>query len=158
MDDDIIEMRMRGILEYKERINQNVKEIIELINEPERQKIKLNSDILLRNSLMEPIVRNEVEIRKKTADIHHCISCIGTLWREDKAPKITDFISSSNSLFTLCFNMNPPDMRKIFLEEALKLVNSLVLPIHGNKKWEVLIEIETLLAKIKTRIRSPPRI
>ena len=158
MYDDAVEVRMRRILEYKERINQNVKEIIELSNGPERQKIKLNSGIVLRNPLMEPIVRNEVEIKKKIADINHCNSCLGTLWREDKTFRMTYFINSSNQLLTQCFNINPPSMRKSFLEEYLKLVNSLVLPIHENKKWEVLIEIKTQLVKIKTKIRSPPRI
>ena len=159
---DVVKMQMEKlerILKYKERITQNVKEIIELINESPQQTIKPKTkfdDIMLKNLYEDPIVKNEVKIKQKITDIVHCISCISALWRDDKAPNMGKFINSLNSLFSLCFTVDSPSIKKTFLEAALEYANSLVLPIHENKKWEALIEIDPLLSKIKAIIRSSP--
>ena len=150
---------LKKILEYKERINQNVKEILDLINEPKQQNTKPKSELdylILTSSSTDPIVKNKAEIKKRTTDIIHCISCIAPLWREDKSVNIRNFAYHLKSLFELCLCEQPPQLRKEALETALGYANSLVLPIHKNKKWKVLIKINLLLAKIKATIRSAP--
>ena len=146
------------ILEYKERINQNVKEIIELINEPQQQSIKPKDefyDLMCKDLHVDRIAKNEVAIKQKITDIINCVSCMAILWREDRVGQVGNFIDSLKSLFELCFRENQqPQIRKEVLEMALGYVNFLVLPIHENKKWETLIEINPILAKIKIAIRS----
>ena len=161
MGDDIVNIRMeklKMILAYRERINQNVQEIIELIHKPQVQNLEPKNEFneKFANLFVVPIRNNDVEIRKKIQDIIFSLSCIASLWREDKARNMMDYITSLQSLFSSYFSEQHPSLRTPILEITLDYVNSLILPIHENKKWEYSIEIESLLSKIKATIRSIP--
>lgn len=124
------------ILEYKEKINDAKKNIL---------------DMLYTGDIEKPSL--ELEIKKKIEDILHYISCIGTLWREDKTNDMNSFIESLRHFFSLCFSPENR-MRKMTLELGLDYVNSLTIPIHVDKKWDFLIEIDTLLTRVKTEIKK----
>ena len=145
--------KLEKILEYKERINQNVKDIRDLIS---YHKIPAPSGDMIKDMLTEQKIRansKDGEIKKKIDDIIHSMSCIGMLWKEDKASDFQSFLKSLQNLFNTCLDTEHR-MKYDMLEFPLNMSNSLVIPIHESKKWSSLIELEPLLAKIKIGFKN----
>lgn len=144
--------KLEKILEYKERINQNVKDIRDMISS---QRLPPSSGDVIKDVLIEQkILSNskDTEIKKKIDEIMYSMSCIGLLWREDKAGDFQKFLKSLQNLFNTCFLTER--MKYQMLEFPLNIANSVVIPIHESKKWSTLIELEPLLAKIKIAFKN----
>jgi len=152
MDDQHIK-KLEKILEYKERINHNVKDIRDIIS---TQRILPSSGDIIKDVLVQQKIRSmpiDSEIKKKIDEIIHSMSCIGLLWREDKAGDFQSFLNNLQNLFNMCFNTDHR-MKYQVLEIPLDIANSLVVPIHESKKWSALIELDPLLAKIKFAFKN----
>ncbi len=145
--------KLNKILEYKERINQDVKDIRDLIS---FHKKPISSGDMIKDILEEQRIRSnskDNEIKKKVDDIIHSMSCIGLLWREEKTGDFQKFLNSLQNLFNTCLNTEQR-MKYQMLEFPLEMANSLVIPTHELKKWSSLIELEPLLAKIKIGFKN----
>ena len=145
--------KLEKILEYKERINQNVKEIRDIIS---TQRLPPSSGDIVKDVLIQQKIFSmpiDDEIKKKIDEIIHSMSCIGMLWREDKAGNFQSFLTELQNFFNMCFNTEHR-MKYDMLEFPLNMANSLVIPIHESKKWSTLIELVPLLAKIKIAFKN----
>lgn len=145
--------RLEKILEYKKQINQNVKDIRDVIS---TQRLPPSSGDIIKDVLIEQRIRSNTkddEIKKKIDEIMFSMSCIGLLWREDKAGDFQKYLSSLQNLFNTCF-LTEHRMKYHMLEFPLNIANSLVIPIHETKKWSTLIELDPLLAKIKIAFKN----
>lgn len=145
--------KLGKILEYKERINQNIKEIRDIIS---TQRLPSSSGDIVKDVLIQQKIFSmpmDDEIKKKIDEIMHSMSCIGMIWREDKAGDFQSFLIELQNFFNMCFNTEHR-MKYEMLEFPLNMANSLVVPIHESKKWSTLIELDPLLSKIKIAFKN----
>jgi len=145
--------KLEKILEYKERINQDVKDVRDITAQVGNKHEMNDVQDLLTYRASLPGTK-QTELRKKIDDIIHSMSCIGLLWREDKATQFRDFVSNLNSFFDLCLSQENKQLSIMVLDLPLGIANSFVLPIHESKKWATLIELEPFLTKVKIAIKN----
>jgi len=134
------EDKLERILQYKEKINNSVKDILEILHKDHEASDTDSNSIL--------------EIEKKFQDIIYSFSSIGTIWGDQRIKHMHEFMKHIQAGFHLAMSADNASLRKFTMELFLSQVNSVIIQINEKDPWKIHIDFDALRARISALIEK----